>query len=941
MNEAIDLFDRARAVGDLALLNEALDRLRQLSTVLEDRVLVLSALGVALNTRYAWTGRRADLDEAVDVARLAASAPDHPQQTALLANLGNVLRVRYETSGDLVDLEEAIRCGRDAVRIASGDPEHRLVALNNLGLCLRIRFQATDAVRDGDLAVEVCAQAVELMPERYANANALLSNLAGAHQARSERTGDPGDLDQAITLGHRALDAAGPGSPRCASVLSNLGVALQIRSERTGDGNDLDEAITRARQAVEATRDGDPELAARLANLASARLTRFDRTREPGDVDQAVELLQQAVDRTPPKNPALPGRLSNLSVALRLRFEPAGDPADLRYAVEAAEHAVEALPRDHPGQPGGLSNLGIALRARFARTGDPEDAGRAADALQQAVDAIAPGHPERAVLLSNLGGVLHDRFELLGGADLPRRAVRAFREAAGVVTARPRLRAATGAAWGRVAAEEEDWPEAESGLTVAVGMLGRVAPRELGQEDQQRELARHTAVAADAAACALHAGDAGRAVVLLEQGRGVLLGQALDTRGQLTELTRAAPELAGRFDRARRALDAPPGRYRAGVAAPEPVEPRRRLIAEFEEIVAVIRDVPGFAGFLRPPELPDLLRLARPGPIVIVNVSTLRSDALILRPDGVEAVPLPLVRPDAVRERFAALPGDGDGRLTGLLDWLWRAIAEPVLGALELPASAEPARLWWVPTGLLSFLPLHAAQPADSTDCLLDRAVSSYAPTLRALAHARRPATPGLPRVLAVGAPSLPGESPLPATRRELALIEELLSGSVVALPTPTRTAVLGALESASWAHFACHAESDPVFPARSALLVPDPDGTRLSVADIARLRPSGADLAYLSACATARTATTLPDEVLHITSAFQLAGYRHVIGTLWPIPDQLAHRTARGFYGSVVQGRDARSDRAPRALHAAVRRLRARFPDEPGVWAAHIHAGA
>jgi hypothetical protein len=50
--------------------------------------------------------------------------------------------------------------------------------------------------------------------------------------------------------------------------------------------------------------------------------------------------------------------------------------------------------------------------------------------------------------------------------------------------------------------------------------------------------------------------------------------------------------------------------------------------------------------------------------------------------------------------------------------------------------------MWWVPTGNLSYLPLHAAGRDD--ECVLDRVVSSYTPTVRSLlasGSARRGAT--------------------------------------------------------------------------------------------------------------------------------------------------------------------------------------------------------
>jgi hypothetical protein len=60
-------------------------------------------------------------------------------------------------------------------------------------------------------------------------------------------------------------------------------------------------------------------------------------------------------------------------------------------------------------------------------------------------------------------------------------------------------------------------------------------------------------------------------------------------------------------------------------------------------------------------------------------------------------------------------------------------------------------------------------------------------------------------------------------------------------------------------------------------------------VVDISSLHREIADLAYLSACSTARVGAALTDEAIHLASTFQLAGYRHVVATLWPINDRRA----------------------------------------------------
>ncbi|GAA0986327.1 CHAT domain-containing protein [Acrocarpospora macrocephala] len=944
-NDAVDLLEHAWRTGDDGLLDQAVHLLRRLAAEPSADAAVLSTLGVALHQRYERSGDRHDLDDAVAAHRgaVARCADDHPDQVAVLVNLANMLRIRFDTTGQDADLEEAVQLNRRVAAIPALSPDVRVVVQTNLGLCLRIRFQATGAEGDMDAAIAACRQAVDAMPEGYLERAGVLANLAGAYQARYEHTGVRADLDQSIALGRLAASAGGAAAHR-PRILSNLCGALQTRYEHTGDGGDLDEALDAGRAAVVATAGHDPGLPGRLANLSAAFLTRFDRTADPGDIEEAVVAARAAVDRTPEDDPGLGGRLSNLGAALRMKADQTGGHADLDQAIEVCLLAVRVTPEGHPRRAAYLCNLGNVLRDRFRLGQERAAADQAIQAYEQAVDQCPPGHPDLGAYLSNLAGTRFDLFERTHEEQLRAEAIADFRRATGLEGVRPRIRVATATAWGRVAADAGRWIDALAGLEQAITLLGLLAPRELGREDQERELARHIMIASDAAACALQLDDPGKALTLLEQGRGLLLGQAIDARTELTDLREHMPDLAERFDRICRLLDAPTPLD----AAPAAVSAqRRRHAADFTDVVDRIRAVPRFARFLRPPALADLLPLAEHGPIVVVNVSELRSDALILTTQGVRNVHLPLLQPAALVEQVAVVArldegagGIAEVELSGVLDWLWRAVAAPVLAELDLPA---PIRLYWVATGLLTFLPLHAAQPADGDVGLLDLAICSSVPTLRALAHARSRSPVPTTSVLAIGAPPAPGQRPLPAARREPHLVS-------AALPVPvkiiegheaTRSAVLTALVTHGWAHIACHAVTDDSSPSQSALVIPDADGRLLTVADIARQRLTTADLAYLSACATNRTAVALADEAIHITSAFQLAGYRHVIGTLWPIPDRLASRVMRDFYAGVTLGGRVDADRASTALHAALLALRSRAPHHPSAWAAYIHSGA
>jgi hypothetical protein len=136
----------------------------------------------------------------------------------------------------------------------------------------------------------------------------------------------------------------------------------------------------------------------------------------------------------------------------------------------------------------------------------------------------------------------------------------------------------------------------------------------------------------------------------------------------------------------------------------------------------------------------------------------------------------------------------------------------------------------------MSFVPLHAAR-SRAGECMLDRVVSSYTPTLHALAFARRPAGEAPPRAVVV-APSGRGARALPAAVRESRAVAGLIGCPVTVLTgrRASRRTVTAEFGRCAWAHLTGHAWADPVFPTRSSFDVHDPDGTALSVADLTRL---------------------------------------------------------------------------------------------------------
>ena len=161
--------------------------------------------------------------------------------------------------------------------------------------------------------------------------------------------------------------------------------------------------------------------------------------------------------------------------------------------------------------------------------------------------------------------------------------------------------------------------------------------------------------------------------------------------------------------------------------------------------------------------------------------------------------------------------------------------------------------------------------------------------------------------------------------------------------PSATFANVVAALKDHNVAHFACHGRSDLTDPQESSLLLADSDEQPFTLSALSNLHLEQGSLAFLSACGTSEITPRLRDEALHITSGFQLAGFRHVIGTLWPVNDRSCADIARSVYAKLTADgtQPVDPDQTAYAIHDAVRRLRAETPGFPTDWAPYVHVGA
>ncbi len=911
-----------------------------------------------LLARHHHTGSGADLDEALRTAQecVRITPPGDYHYERRLAGVAEALRARAAQTGDASSLEEAARLALTAANAYADGPDRALMILE-LTLSLTARYEAGGPASDLDAAAGNTRHALGLKVEDPEDGVRLRSALGVVLRLRHERGGAAADLDEALDLARVVLAATGPDHHARGRRLSDLAEALLLRFRREGARADLAEAVEVAATAASLP-SGTTAAASLGSRWAAALLTRFDVAHDPADLDAAIIAYRTAAEATPPGHPYRPRRRAALALALQRRGEHADALADLTEAATL----LSGLPSTEDTR-----QLVGVLRARHALAGDPADLDLAITAAQAGTGGVAED-PSR-------GNALGELAELLALRDGPgdrRERAEVLAETAGISVAPASMRIAAA----RQAADllaGEDPGRAVDLLEMAVRLLPEIAPRHLRRSDQQRALAAAEGLTAEAAELLLTAapGDpqaARRALDLLETGRSVLLNQALELDGDLTALRADHAELAGRYERLREALSMPGS---DGVL--------RRDAAEFAAVLREIRAQDGYESFPRPRSLEDLLGEAAEGAVVTFTAGRARGHALLLTPAGITALELPGLTRDALSSRAGAFHAavraapsaagpkdrvDAQRVITGTLAWLWEDIARPVLDALghasrlEAGAGALP-RVWWVPGGLLGTLPLHAAGTA--AEGALDRVISSYTPTIGALRRARRP-VPGTSaraqRALVVAMPTTPGDSRrldhVPAEVAALrahfllpAVLIEPEPGAQApvsgAAPLPTCANVLARLPGCPIVHFACHSYTDAEDPSQSGLLLHDHAADPFTVLQLASLHLESAQLAYLSACQTAVTQTSaVADEAIHLTSAFQLAGYRHVIGTLWEVSDRSAAAMADEFYDALGDGSGQfDTGRSAAALHRAVCRARARNPRLPWLWAAYMHTGA
>ena len=560
---------------------------------------------------------------------------------------------------------------------------------------------------------------------------------------------------------------------------------------------------------------------------------------------------------------------------------------------------------------------------------------------------------------------------------------------------------------GSLLSKVERWRDAWEHLSKAVQFVSHNFPPNLSREETQEVAKQISGLASQACAAGIAVGQTAAALEHLEQGRGLLVSSIYGASSDVEMLQAQHPVLYNAFTKLRQAAlkkysSSPDTQLSPSVFTGSETE-RDTADEGLKKGINIIRKMPGYQRFLLPLRACDMQQLARDGAIVVINNTESRNDAILVTKDEIKALRLPESPKDSLwRTELSISSSFGmdklahevptDGRLdksaqnlslAALLEGLWELVVGPVLDALQFSKARTmnhmrqnlvgKTRIWWIVTGTLSRLPLHAAgmwlqRPKET---IVGRAISSYVATFRMLAYTRQRTVrqrtdkaTGL--FVSMAKPGIGKRNKifLKSAAEEEQRVRNVHSG--IEWASLLRGSAADFLKEApkhSFLHVATHGASDPEDPSKSHLVLmrlqnasepggqPIPIPDRLTVADISQ-RDGVADnavLAFLAACSTADSRPEkLGDEGLQISNAFHLAGFPHVIGSLWPASEFICPDFAEHFYRFLGEHlpKDGIPDNDLIATAYTVATHKLLFSDfenlrkEPLLWAGFVHMG-
>ncbi len=269
--------------------------------------------------------------------------------------------------------------------------------------------------------------------------------------------------------------------------------------------------------------------------------------------------------------------------------------------------------------------------------------------------------------------------------------------------------------------------------------------------------------------------------------------------------------------------------------------------------------------------------------------------AWIVRKDGAELMTLPITQA-ALKELISTCYAEV---ISGekAIDWkpwmqkLWSELWAPLEKKLR-----PDERLCIIPHNVLHYVPFQALH--DGKQFLVERHTVLYAPSGTGLVELRK--RPGvLPESFAIfdGALELDPKSPFSKTPTEM--LRKRYPKAQVFIRQQATEEAFRTSGCAGLIHITAHGSYDTWIPARSGLHL-QPAGKEdgvLRAEEIGRLELKDTELVVLCSCVSSVGELADGDEVTGVTRAFQMAGARNVVGSLWPVEVTATNRLMELFY--------------------------------------------
>ncbi|KAI2900175.1 hypothetical protein CBS11852_2969 [Aspergillus niger] len=1009
-------------LDDKRYLDRLNQQLTQYEAVLDDlpvdhatRPNVLNLIGLLLEFRHSLTGSIADIGRSIAYLQLAVLL--RPDEPTFRQNYVRALGDRGKRASHGSDLNVASDELKSALASPHWSESQRMDLAHILIPAYLMRHENTQDKRDLERACDIIHELngisrIDPYTEaKYLDSQQLLTSMrhgdldrslkSMGHDIKQEELLQREHLDMVISTTEKALLNIPQNDPRHADLLELLTLRYYRLYCHTSELNHLDSAISHAENALSLSHSKTPSatLSPRM-HLTICRMDRWYRKHDIADLHEAASHNWAAICAAPPFDVLRTTLLVNACKILDAQYSVTKNIDFLEIGIARLESLRNDFSeRLHEGfKFYYFYGLGKLYETKFGVTRTLQDMEQTINLVERAVASIPKGTPPKAEMTLKLGSLYLSKHVLTKNIEDVRTGYTQLAESCIASDASPLTRVRGASEIIHIFTHTGQWKDACYFAEWFLPSLAHASGREVERDDQiyiNRQV-RGLGSLIFTAICRL--GFPVQAVLKLEFARGRIMGHLIDAQSDISSLKTVEPKLAEEYESLRRrafnnSLD-------SAYQDMQQSQSRHDYFRDLEECEKRIRQVTGFQDFLQPLDWTDLPGIVQAGPIVIVNSTCVSTDAILITHLGARTLNLPDMAtkaPPEYRQLYSRYghtqAGDGchldvrdiecelspEDLTHELLSWLWYTCVKLCLDALAsdgvLASGDKLSRVWWIGAGIASALPFHAAGDysnglPNNGDSCLDRVISSYTPTIKALCNARQRASEALPRthdtssLLAVTMPETPGHDALYGVRQEIKGIIQSAGHAlqIKEMQGPSTADVLSHLENntTEMIHFACHGYSDPVNPLDSHLVLQkhgqqegDPSSTVL-VPDQLKLSAlldtktiSRACIAYLSACSTAEGKDqSLRDEALSIANGFLVAGFSHVIGSLWAADDEVCVDMAASFYKALVSRRVAAdSGDFNRAVAEAVRdatlETRRKYAHNPAAWALYVHMGA